>query len=371
MRRPNGCGTVVKLSGKRTKPYCAKVTCGWNYDEEKDKLIQIQKTIGTFATYEAADRARSDYVYDPYDIDAKKITFCELYKLWERDNEHKKNAKKYYATPFRKLKHIYNTPFHELKVARIQNIINEACDTESTRSQMKSLFNCLTDFAAFLDIVNVNKCNLIDITKNLKPAEDDESSGRIPYTLAEMKQLMALDDDVSASIMLMILTGMRVDREFLSLRRDNIDYEKKVIHIVDSKTGNGIRYIPISKYADPYLHRLYDNNMYAFRVGMDKKYAYNKYREKKYNDHVSKLGLNHIPYDCRHTFATLTKRSGMDELTRKRIFGHSIKDFTDRVYTSTEYQDLMAARKCFDDYLDKIFADGYVEEVAPEIRMTS
>ena len=50
-RRPNKAGTVVKLSGKRRKPFCAKVTTGY------DTLTgnQIQVSIGTFETWQEAD----------------------------------------------------------------------------------------------------------------------------------------------------------------------------------------------------------------------------------------------------------------------------------------------------------------------------
>lgn len=370
MRRPNGNGTVVKLSGKRRKPYCAKVTVGWDYDEEKDKLSQIQKPLGTFSTYEEADRVRASYVYDPYDIDIAKITFLELYKMWEHENEHDKRAKKYYATPFNKLKHIYNTPFRELKVARIQNIINETCSTESTRAQMKSLFNLLTNYAAFIEVVDINKCNLIDINKGLeKKTSGTETDKYTPYSLSEIRMLRTCNDDVAASLLLMIYTGMRIDKEFLALNRSDIDYENHVIFIKDSKTGAGIRYIFISKYAEPLLHQLYDEHVYAFREGLEKKYAYNKYMEKKYNPFKEEHELDHIPYDCRHTFSSLSHRSGMDELTRKRVFGHSIKDFTNRVYTMTEYQDLMVARDCFDSYMDKILDENYVEPENKDIKI--
>ena len=46
-RRPNNSGTVVKLSGKRRKPYCAKIS-----SEERDIVTGKKKqvTIGTFET---------------------------------------------------------------------------------------------------------------------------------------------------------------------------------------------------------------------------------------------------------------------------------------------------------------------------------
>ena len=35
MKLPNGYGSVVKLSGKRRKPYQVRKTAGWHYDKAK------------------------------------------------------------------------------------------------------------------------------------------------------------------------------------------------------------------------------------------------------------------------------------------------------------------------------------------------
>ena len=50
MKLPNGYGSVVKLSGKRRKPYQVRKTVGWHYDEVKDKQVQDMITIGYAAT---------------------------------------------------------------------------------------------------------------------------------------------------------------------------------------------------------------------------------------------------------------------------------------------------------------------------------
>ena len=56
-RRPNKAGTVIKLSGKRRRPWCAKVTTG------KDIITgrQIQTVLGTFETWDEADDALTLY----------------------------------------------------------------------------------------------------------------------------------------------------------------------------------------------------------------------------------------------------------------------------------------------------------------------
>ena len=40
MKLPNGYGSVVKMSGKRRKPYMVRRTVGWKYDPVKDRQVQ-------------------------------------------------------------------------------------------------------------------------------------------------------------------------------------------------------------------------------------------------------------------------------------------------------------------------------------------
>jgi integrase len=57
---------------------------------------------------------------------------------------------------------------------------------------------------------------------------------------------------------------------------------------------------------------------------------------------MGKLGMYHVPHDCRHTCATLMERAKISKLHRKLILGHKIKDLTEGVYTHVSHEDLMA-----------------------------
>ena len=56
MKLPNGYGAVVKLSGKRRKPYAARVTLKWTEDGK-----QIRKYLGFFRTRQEALKALANY----------------------------------------------------------------------------------------------------------------------------------------------------------------------------------------------------------------------------------------------------------------------------------------------------------------------
>ena len=72
MRMPNGYGAVIKLSGKRRRPYQARITVGYS-----DIGKQLYATLGYFAKREEALCCLEEYHSSPYDIKAEKTTFVK------------------------------------------------------------------------------------------------------------------------------------------------------------------------------------------------------------------------------------------------------------------------------------------------------
>lgn len=82
MKLPNGYGSVKILSGKRRRPWIVTKTIGWEIDESTGKAKQKKNIIGYYATRQEGLQALADYNNNPYDIDAAKITFSEVYEKW-------------------------------------------------------------------------------------------------------------------------------------------------------------------------------------------------------------------------------------------------------------------------------------------------
>lgn len=57
MRNPNGYGSVYKLSGRRRKPYAARITLGF----KPENGHPIYKFIGYYKTRAEAERALAEY----------------------------------------------------------------------------------------------------------------------------------------------------------------------------------------------------------------------------------------------------------------------------------------------------------------------
>lgn len=84
MKLPNGYGSVVKLSGKRRKPYQVRKTTGWHYDKEKDRQVQDMITVGYAATRAEGLQMLAEYNNNPFDTKAAKMTFSDVYEEWSK-----------------------------------------------------------------------------------------------------------------------------------------------------------------------------------------------------------------------------------------------------------------------------------------------
>ena len=80
MKLPNGYGSVVKLSGKRRKPWMVRKTTGYHIDPVKEKKVNEYIIIGYAATKTESLQMLADYNRNPYDTKAAKMTFEEVYE---------------------------------------------------------------------------------------------------------------------------------------------------------------------------------------------------------------------------------------------------------------------------------------------------
>ena len=58
MKRANGTGSIVKLSGRRRKPWVARLPA--EYDALNDKMVQA--VLGAYATRVEAEKALNAYL---------------------------------------------------------------------------------------------------------------------------------------------------------------------------------------------------------------------------------------------------------------------------------------------------------------------
>jgi len=338
MRNPNGFGGVYKLSGNRRKPYVARITMGWT-DEGK----QIYKNLGTYSHYKDAMQALSDYNFNPYNIDASRITFSDLYEKWSEIKYTKISNSMVlsYKNAYRSCEQFYDVPFIELKKYHIQTLINDCEKAYSGKERIKMLISQLFDYAIENDIVSKNYCDYVDLGE--KP---DKTIIRIPFSAEEIEILYRSLHlyRYTDTILMMIFSGVRPS-ELLLIETKNVFLEENYF-ICGIKTSNGKnRKVPISNFTKPFFEKYYKEAVsscspYLITNTEGSNMKYSNYNRDKFHRIMEQLEMKHMPHDARHTFATHMSKCEANKLCTQLIMGHSPKILIDKTYTHKTLDDL-------------------------------
>ena len=173
---------------------------------------------------------------------------------------------------------------------------------------------------------------------------DSEEEIHTPYTDEEIKKLWDnLYEINNVDILLIfIYTGLRPS-ELLNILTENVFLDKQYM-VGGMKTENGKdRIIPIADKILPLIKARYDpDRKYLINNRYGNHYSYGSYVSANFKTVINRLGMQHIPHDGRHTFATLMDRVGANEVCTKLIMGHSMKnDITKGTYTHKTVEDLL------------------------------
>lgn len=330
MKNPNGYGSVFKLSGKRRRPFCARVTIGWTDDGK-----QIYKNIGYYEDRQTAMIELAKYNNDPYDLDANKITFAEIYEKWSAEKFPKISDSNIrgYKTSFNKCTSLHDMKFKQIRKTHMKRIIEENSHLSfQVRMKLKTLFIQLYKYAIENDITDKNYAQFVDA------GQETTSIERKPFTREEIETLWKnIDVPYVDSILIMIYSGMRVG-EMLEMKTENID-GRIMKGGLKSKAGKD-RSIPIHEKIMPLID-MTKKHLVTSPTG--KKFSYNNYIQRQFTPIMKKLGMNHLPHDCRHTTATALANAGVESMLVKLILGHSNSDITERVYTHKTHKQLIEA----------------------------
>ena len=326
MKLPNNFGSVYKLSGNRRRPYIARVTVGYN-----NNGLQNFKVIGYYATKEEGLAALSEYNTTPYDLDIKDITFQEIYSRWLKSKRKKieNSSLKLYMSVYKNhCQNLHDKKFISIRKKDIQNLIDECQCGYTIKKYIKGLCNQLFCFADELDVPIVK-----NYAKFVELGSFSQSSLHINIKEEEIEKLWKnLNiEDVDLALIL-IYTGLRPN-ELLNIKKANV-FLKENYMIGGSKTQAGKdRIIPIHFKIKVLIENRFCNpTNYLMANSINKKLTYINFKE-RWDKMMKKVGLNYLPYDCRHTCATRLDNFNANKICTKLILGHKIADVTDGVYT--------------------------------------
>lgn len=317
MKFPVGYGSVYKLSGKRRKPYVVMITEGWT-DEGK----QIKKIIGYTTTKKEGVELLEKYHINPFNLDETRTTFEDIYNKWYqwkfKDNDLSYKSEVRYNNAYRYYASIKDIPFIDINILMIQDILDKCDKGYHTKSDIKSLFCQLYEYSKVLNLP-VKPIS----TKYLKIGTFKKSTLHKPFTEDEIKTLWNHRSATVDLILINIYTGMR-PTELLKPKEVHSDFI-----ISGIKTVSGIdRQIPLHERIKPLM------------ASYPPKIAYSTYK-RHFKEEMDRLGMEHTPHDCRHTFATRCDLYGVNDLVVKLVLGHKVDDITKGIYTHKDLQELV------------------------------
>ena len=335
-RLPNGYGTIKKLGGNRRRPFGAYLPSPPLTDPN-----QKRECLGYFETYAEAAQALSEW--NKTRSPNINSTFEQFYKIWEKSHYKKisEQAVRAYQAAYKHLAPLHSMKIREIKTGHFQAIFDQFAEElgQSSLNNMKIVAVQTENIAMQYDVINKNYAEFVVINAAEKPQEKEAFTEDQVRTIEDA----AARGFMSARIiMILIYTGWRV-QEFLDLTVDDYDPDGLTL-IGGKKTKNGKnRIVPVNKKIKPYIDELAAQNgprLFCIeKKGQLKPYNQYYFREFCFKPTLKALnifnsdGKDFTPHACRHTFASIAFKSGMNPLVLKKIIGHSPKaDITEKTY---------------------------------------
>lgn len=307
MKRANGMGTIVKLTGNRSKPYAIRKVIGWKIDG-RPKL----KYISYHRTRREAERALKEYNDDPFTISRKTVE--DIYKEWYALQENKKAEQTLaaYNSFYDHLEPIKDEMIKDIDRAMLQQFYDNLDVSKVTLGRVMGLLNKLFDYAVrrgYMPTTALTLNNAVIIPEKI----EKHRATRSAISRSDIERLWELKDtDETARIILVyIYTGLRYE-ELYNLAPECC--HDNYIEIRRAKTAAGVRIVPLS---DKVISLLPIRPVPAHT---------------SYYKLYKRLLPDHVPHDTRHTFVTLLTEAKIDARVIKAIVGHKSNDITE-VYT--------------------------------------
>lgn len=393
MKLPNNYGSVIKLPGKRRKPYAVRISSGYRqricvtnkaeYFPIIEKCnMKYRKAKNDYTIYDENDEIKTilDEANVPYRIEiarkfiyleyfesskdaynylaqmnqgnvvkehrslSEELTFKQVYERYEKfANTLKRkpsvSTKRADSTGFKLWGDIHDLRFRTITAQQLQNCLTAHNNmSKSSITRMGTVLHKMYKFGLANQLCDFDPSQYL-----FKEYSNEKKVVHKVYTDEEIQYLWDHSDLLSAKITLIfIYSGMRCS-ELLRLMTENIHLDERYM-IGGIKTAAGEnRIIPIHKRIDPIIRSLYnENNKYLIPNSKGGHYTYQHFRDNHWNKWKKELGMDHYTHDARHTFASKLEKAGVSLFHQKLIMGHSIRDLTQGTYTHVSKEALIA-----------------------------
>lgn len=346
MKLPNGFGSVHKLSGNRRNPYIAQKTNGWENDPKTGRSKQLYTIVGYYPTRKDALTALAEFNANPFDVNAAKVTFEDVYERWS--DEHfptvsHSNVQGYKAAWLLCAK-IARMRFVDVKLDHLQMVVDKSGKNYPTLRKLKVLLGLMYKYAVIHEIISKER-NMVEYL-NIKNAGNPNAYNRKPFTKPEVKRVWDVkESNIYYTVILMLIySGCRIS-ELLNLKKEHVNLEERYFKIVLAKTVAGIRTVPIADKVLPFFEYWYNHSEceYLLCTLEHEHFTYRNYYDSYWMPLIETLSMKHTPHETRHTCISMLTVAGVDDKVIKKIVGHKGQSVTEVVYTHFEIDELIEA----------------------------
>lgn len=325
-KRANGSGSIVKLSGKREKPYNAR---------------KSGMSVGCYATYAEAQKAL-ERITDAKVTDLFNLTFKQVHDLWYKEHEREVSAsmKANYKLAFKQCAQLHNMKIRKIRHSDYQATIialEEQGMAQSTCNKLRSLLNQVATYAMDEGITISNPA------ENLSTVAKQKSVRKI-FTDNDIKLLKDSKMPAAKVALVLISCGCRPG-ELFTVPLENC-YEDHFIWGIKTDKGRN-RVIPIgTDGVEAYTEMLTtarEKKATLLIAGYDgRNHDSSNFAKREWKELMASIGKPDMPpYSCRHTFITNAIRNGVSLPVLESIVGHVDKETT-KIYTHLQAKDLVA-----------------------------
>lgn len=336
MKRANGTGSVVKLSGNRRRPWAVKVSGRNRYGHVIQKIVSYhEKASEAQLALEEYNHTRASGTAPS--VDKLALTVADVFEAWKA-REYRKlkptSISSHNAAWNKRVSRFGPRKMRDMTLDEWQSLLDEDEDTGLSQSTINNdalLIKALYGYAMERDIVGKDYSRYLDIpsvgAKRPRDALND-------LQLSKLTQLAAGSTPWADTALMLCYTGFRVS-EFLQLTRFSYHSEDGGYLQGGLKTESGKnRIVPVHPKIRPYLMRWLDKGGDTIICDESGKHISSERYREHFRQISALLGVPEAtPHWCRHTFATLLHSAKADPLTVKWLLGHSTKSDITSHYT--------------------------------------
>ena len=345
MRNPNGYGAIVRLGGKRRKPYAVRITAAYELDAAARRVTQKYKYLGYYAKRADAIRALAEYNASPYDPDIRQLTVSDIYRRWSGEHFSRLSGSTVagYRSAWKLLAPLYDMPMREVRLMHLQRAFDASGKTRHTQEDARNIMHQLFEYAIKNDIAEKNYASYIDLSN----APASIRVERAPFTSEDIAALWqkSKTSEAAGVILMLIYTGVRVG-ELLELKKDKLDLPGRCFEVTHSKTAAGLRRVPIAEKIVPFFEYWLNKNASPWLLTnrQKKPFVYQSFLKFDWTETLRALGLeNHRPHDTRHTCISLLSMAAVQPELIRAIVGHKGQNLTEDIYTHFDFRLLIDA----------------------------